>query len=87
LNEGRAVLWLSALGAVAALWAFSRTRRGQAAQVAALDQLGEIEVTARRLPAMVSDASPVVTLTEPADALATLIADLRDGKAITASIS
>ena len=41
---------VAALVGVAALWALSRTRRGQAAQVAALDQLDEVRVTAQRLP-------------------------------------
>lgn len=52
-------LGLALVGA-AALWAFSRTRRGQVAQVAALDQLEEIEVTARRLPEVVTGAASSV---------------------------
>ena len=46
----RAPLLLLGLGAAVALWALSRTRRGQSAQVAALDQLDEFRVTAQRLP-------------------------------------
>lgn len=45
------------LAATMALWAFSRTRRGEAVQVAAIDQLEEIEVTARRLPGVVTSAA------------------------------
>jgi len=47
---------LLALGAVSALWAFSRTRRGAATQSAALDQLEEIRTTAQRLPERAASA-------------------------------
>lgn len=44
------IMWVGLLGATMLLWALSRTRRGQSAQVAALDQLDEVRVTAQRLP-------------------------------------
>lgn len=48
--RGARVIFVVGLGAAVALWAFSRTRRGQAVQVGALDQLEEIRTTAQRLP-------------------------------------
>lgn len=48
--RARSLVLVAALVAAVALWALSRTRRGQSAQVAALDQLDEVRVTAQRLP-------------------------------------